>query len=83
MPTPSPARMGRSIVALHRNALALSLARWPRLHAVGIEYAVAVENGIGMRIAMQQVINKGLVVAIDLLAGVAVLDTSLCVPLLG
>ena len=52
-------------------------------HAAGIEFGVQEDYGVGIRVAMQHRINEGLIVAVDLLAGVAVLDTRLAVPLLG
>lgn len=45
---------------------------------------VGVYNGISMRVAMQYDIGAGgTKVNLDMLCGVAVLDSRLCVPLLG
>jgi hypothetical protein len=78
-----PGPYGSLNLALHRNALALVTRPLAISDAHGISFGIADANGLGMRVAMQYQINKGLVVACDLLAGVAVLDTSLCVPVLG
>ena len=53
------------------------------VEGAGMLCAVMSANGIGVRVAIQDQINVGRVVAIDLLAGVAVLNATLCVPLLG
>ena len=73
-------------LAFHRDALALvtrplalpdtrAWASWPPWSR---------HNGIGMRVLMQYDINAGgTVVNCDILAGVAVLNSGLCVPVLG
>ena len=75
--------MGSLNIAMHRNALALVTRPLATTHAAGIEFGVQEDYGMGIRVAMQHKINEGLVVAVDLLAGLAVLDTRLAVPLLG
>lgn len=68
----------REAVALVSRPLALPNGR------MGVMSDVAVHNDISMRVTMQYNISMGgTVVNLDLLAGVAVLDTRLCVPLLG
>jgi len=68
----------REAVALVTRPLALPNER------MGVMADVAVHNDIAMRVAMQYDINAGgTVVNLDLLAGVALLDARLCVPLLG
>jgi hypothetical protein len=78
-----PGPYGSINLALHRNALALVTRPLAAQEGAGMMSTVMSADGIGIRVAMQDKINEGRVVAIDLLAGVAVLDTSLCVPLLG
>jgi hypothetical protein len=78
-----PGPMGSFNIAGHKNCLALVTRPLATTHAAGIEFGVEEDYGVGIRVAMQHHINKGLVVAVDLLAGVAVLDTRLAVPLLG
>ena len=78
-----PGPMGTINVAMHKNALALVTRPLATTHAAGIEFGVQEDYGIGMRVAMQHLINQGLVVSVDLLAGVAVLNANLGVPLLG
>ena len=77
-----PGPMGSFNVAMHKNALALVTRPLATTHAAGIEFGVQEDYGMGIRIAMQHKINEGLVVAVDMLAGLAVLDTRLAVPLL-
>lgn len=80
-----PGPYGSMNLAFHRDALALVTRplALPDTRA-GVMSAVVPYNGIGMRVLMQYDINAGgMVVACDILAGVAVLDASLCVPLLG
>jgi len=80
-----PGPYGAMNLAFHRDALAL-VTRPLALpdQRTGVMAAVVPHNGIGMRVLMQYDINAGgMVVACDILAGVAVLDSSLCVPLLG
>jgi hypothetical protein len=78
-----PGPMGSFNIAMHKNALALVTRPLATTHAAGIEFGVQEDYGMGIRIAMQHKINEGLVIAVDMLAGVAVLDTRLAVPLLG
>lgn len=71
--------------AFHREALAL-VTRPLALPSerAGVMADVAVHNDIAMRVTMQYDINAGgTVVNLDILAGVAVLDSRLAVPLLG
>jgi hypothetical protein len=77
-----PGPVGSICPALHKNALALVTRPLATTHAAGIQFGVQEDYGIGLRVAMQHKINEGLVVAVDLLAGVAVLNTQLCVPVL-
>jgi hypothetical protein len=71
--------------AFHREAIALvSRPLAMPNNRMGVLTQVGVHNGISMRVAMQYDINAGgTIVNLDLLCGVAVLDTRLCVPLLG
>ena len=71
--------------AFHREAIALvSRPLAMPNNRMGVLTQVGVHNGISMRVAMQYDINQGgTVVNLDLLCGVAVLDSRLCVPLLG
>jgi hypothetical protein len=71
--------------AFHKEAIALvSRPLAMPNNRMGVLTQVGVHNGISMRVAMQYDINQGgTVVNLDLLCGVAVLDTRLCVPLLG
>lgn len=71
--------------AFHREAVALVTRplAMPN-NRLGVMTQVGIHNDISMRVAMQYDINQGgTVVNLDLLCGVAVLDTRLCVPLLG
>jgi hypothetical protein len=69
--------------AFHREAVAL-VSRPLALPAGGVMAKVVNRNGIAMRVAMQYDIDAGgTKVNLDTLCGVAVLDTRLCVPLLG
>ena len=77
-----PGPTGSINMAIHKNAIALVTRPLATTHAAGIQFGVQEDYGIGIRVAMQHKINEGLVVAVDLLAGVAVLDTNLCVPIL-
>jgi hypothetical protein len=80
-----PGPMGSFNLALHRESIALvsrPLALPPS--DTGVKSDIAVHNSVAMRVVMQYDINAGgTVVNLDILAGVAVLDTRLCVPLLG
>lgn len=71
--------------AFHRDALALvtrPLAAPPSSR--GVDSFVASYNDVTMRVTMQYDIqSQGTVVALDMLAGVAVLDSNLCVVLQG
>ncbi len=80
-----PGPMGSLNWAFHREAIALvSRPLAMPNNRMGVLTQVGVHNGISMRVAMQYDINAGgTVVNLDLLCGVAVLDTRLCVPLLG
>ena len=77
--------MGSFNLAFHRDALAL-VTRPLALPdtRMGVMAGLAQYNGIGMRVLMQYDINAGgTVVNCDILAGVAVLQSGLCVPVLG
>jgi hypothetical protein len=80
-----PGPTGSFNLAFHRDALAL-VTRPLALpdSRMGVMAAVVPHNGIGMRVLMQYDINAGgTVVNCDILAGVAVLQSGLCVPMLG
>jgi hypothetical protein len=80
---PGPA--GALNMALHRNAIAL-VTRPLAIpnNAMGVLSHVGVYNDIAMRVSMQySIANGGTVVNLDILAGVAVLDTNLAVVLQG
>jgi len=80
-----PGPYGSMNLAFHRDALAL-VTRPLALPdtRMGVMAAVVPLNGIGMRVLMQYDINAGgTVVNCDILAGVAVLDSGLLVPVLG
>ena len=80
---PGPA--GALNVAFHRNALAL-VTRPLAIpnNAMGVLSHVGVYNDIAMRVSMQYSIKDGgTVVNLDILAGVAILDTNLCCVLQG
>jgi hypothetical protein len=71
--------------AFHREAIALvSRPLAMPNNALGVLTKVGVHNDVSMRVSMQYDINAGgTVVNLDLLCGVAMLDSNLCVPLLG
>ena len=71
--------------AFHRDAIALvSRPLAMPNNQMGVLTKVGVHNDISMRVAMQYDIDAGgTKVNFDLLCGVAVLDSRLCVPLLG
>lgn len=80
---PGPA--GALNMAFHRNALAL-VTRPLAIpnNAMGVLSHVGVFNDIAMRVSMQYSIKDGgTVVNLDILAGVAILDTNLCCVLQG
>jgi hypothetical protein len=80
---PGPA--GALNLAFHRNAIAL-VTRPLAIpnNAMGVLSHVGVYNDIAMRVSMQYSIQQGgTVVNLDLLAGVAILDTNLAVVLQG
>lgn len=80
-----PGPYGAMNLAFHRDALAL-ITRPLALpdSRMGVLAAVVPYNGIGMRVLMQYDINAGgTIVNCDILAGVAVLNALLCVPVLG
>lgn len=80
---PGPA--GSYNFVFHREALAL-VSRPLALPAsdMGVRAQVAVHNDVSMRVAMQyDIAQQGTVVTLDLLAGVAILDTDLGVVMLG
>ena len=80
---PGPA--GALNMAFHRNAIAL-VTRPLAIpnNAMGVLAHVGVYNDIAMRVSMQYSIKDGgTVVNLDILAGVAILDTNLCVVLQG
>jgi hypothetical protein len=80
-----PGPYGSLNMAFHQNALALvSRPLAPPDPGSGVKVGIAEYNGIGMRVLMQYDMDEGgTKVQCDLLAGVAVLDSALCVPLLG
>jgi hypothetical protein len=80
-----PGPYGTFNPAFHRNALALVVRPLASVSGAGMACAVISDpiTGLSVRVAIQDVINEGRIVAIDLLYGVAVLDSALCVPLLG
>ena len=80
---PGPA--GALNLAFHRNAIAL-VTRPLAIpnNAMGVLSHVGVYNDIAMRVSMQYSINNGgTLVMLDILAGVAILDTNLAVVLQG
>jgi len=80
-----PGPLGSMNLAFHRDAIAL-VTRPLALPdtRMGVMSAVVPHNGIGMRVLMQYDINAGgTIVNCDILAGVAVLDSGLLVPVLG
>jgi hypothetical protein len=80
---PGPA--GSYNFVFHREAIAL-VSRPLALPSagLGVDAAVATHNDVSMRIAMQyDIAQQGTVVTLDMLAGVAVLDTDLGVVMLG
>lgn len=80
-----PGPVGSLNMAFHRDALAL-VTRPLAIpnNAMGVLSHVGVYNDIAMRVSMQYDIQEGgTVVNLDILAGVAMLDQRLCVPLLG
>ena len=80
---PGPA--GSYNFVFHREALAL-VSRPLALPSadMGVRAQVAVHNDVSMRVAMQyDIAQQGTVVTLDLLAGVAILDTDLGVVMLG
>ncbi len=80
-----PGPYGSMNWAFHRDAIALvSRPLAMPNNQMGVLTHVGVHNDISMRIAMQYDIDAGgTKVNLDLLCGVAVLDSRLCVPLLG
>jgi hypothetical protein len=80
-----PGPYGSINPAFHRNALALVVRPLASVAGAGMACAVVSDplTGLSVRVAIQDVINVGRTVAIDMLYGVAVLDSALCVPLLG
>jgi hypothetical protein len=80
-----PGPYGSFNPAFHRNALALVVRPLASVAGAGMACAVVSDpiTGLSVRVSIQDIINVGRVVAIDLLYGIAVLDSSLCVPLLG
>jgi len=78
-----PGPYGAINPAFHRNCLALVTRPLAVQTGAGMLSAVHSDSGIGISICMQDVINEGRKVAIDMLFGTAVLDSALCVPLLG
>ena len=80
---PGPA--GAMNLAFHRNAIAL-VTRPLAIpnNAMGVLAHVGVYNDIAMRVSMQySIANGGTMVNLDILAGVAILDTNLGVVLQG
>jgi hypothetical protein len=78
-----PGPYGSINPAFHKNALALVTRPLAPQSGFGMMSSTVAVDGIGISIAMQDLINEGRKVAIDLLFGTAVLDSNLCVPLLG
>ena len=77
-----PGPYGSLCPAMCRDALSLVTRPLAAQNGAGMLTAVQDAYGIGVRVAMQDVINQGRVVSIDLLAGVAVLDEDQCVVVL-
>jgi hypothetical protein len=80
-----PGPLGAYNLAFHRDALAL-VTRPLALpnQMMGVRAAVANYNNVGMRVTMQyDITTQGTIVTMDLLAGVATLDTNLGCVLLG
>jgi len=80
-----PGPGGAFNMAFHRDAIALVTRPLavPN-NAMGVLSHVGVYNDIAMRVSMQYDIQEGgTVVNLDILAGIAVLDTNLCAVLLG
>ena len=71
--------------AFHRDAVALVTRPLAApIQGSGVMSAVAEHGGVGMRVCMQYDIDVGgTKVNLDILGGVAVLDSRMCVPLLG
>jgi hypothetical protein len=78
-----PGPYGAINPAFHRNCLALVTRPMAVQSGAGMVSSVQSADGIGISICMQDVINEGRKVSINLLYGTAVLDSALCVPLLG
>jgi hypothetical protein len=80
-----PGPYGTLNLAFHRDAIALVTRPLALPHpTAGVASAIQQLGGIGMRVLMQYDINAGgTIVNCDILAGVAVLDSGLCVPVLG
>jgi hypothetical protein len=78
-----PGPYGAINPAFHRNCLALVTRPLALQTGAGMLSAVHSADGIGISIAMQDWIGEGRKVSIDMLYGTAVLDSNLCVPLLG
>ena len=78
-----PGPYGSINLGLSKGAMALVTRPLAPVSGAGMMTAVADAYGLGVRVSMQDKINEGRVIAIDLLAGVAVLDSEQCVPLLG
>jgi hypothetical protein len=78
-----PGPYGAINPAFHKNCLALVTRPLAVMSGAGMLSAVQSDGGLGLSISMQDVINEGRKVTIDILFGTAVLDSALCVPLLG
>ena len=78
-----PGPYGSFNVCLHKNAIALVTRPLATVTGAGMLCAVQSADGIGVRVAMQDMINVGRVVSIDMLAGVALLDWRLGCAMLG
>ena len=83
--TAFPGPSGSFNLAFHRNALAL-VSRPLALPntSLGVRSSVGMYNDVAMRVSMQyDITSQGTIVTLDLLCGVAVLDTNLGCVLLG
>ncbi|MCK9570348.1 hypothetical protein M0R72_15485 [Candidatus Pacearchaeota archaeon] len=79
-----PGPYGSFNLAFHRDALALVTRPLALPRAGGVQSAVANYNDVAMRVTMQyDITTQGTIVTMDLLAGIAVLDTDLGCVILG
>lgn len=70
--------------AFHKEAIALVTRPLALPSGEGVKSGIASYNGLSIRVLMQYDINSGgTVVNLDMLAGIAMLDAKLCIPMLG